>query len=244
MLQAKNVTKTYDSQVLAGIDLDIAQEQFVAIMGPSGSGKSTLLHILSGLDNPTDGTVHLKGTELTALTDQERAQFRLQNIGFVFQQPHFLPSISVRDNIILPGFLAAKRGRDDVTQLANSLLERMGIGDLGDRAISEVSGGQLQRAGICRALINEPAIIFGDEPTGALNHATSVQILALLHDIHSAGSTIVLVTHDPLVASHAQRVLVLADGQVAEDVWLGTYDSASESARLETVMSVMARQGV
>ncbi|AKK07227.1 ABC-type antimicrobial peptide transport system, ATPase component [Corynebacterium mustelae] len=244
MLQAKNITKTYDSQVLAGIDVDIPQEQFVAIMGPSGSGKSTLLHILSGLDCPTGGSVQLKGTEITALTDQQRAQFRLQNIGFVFQQPHFLPSISVRDNIILPGFLAAKRQRQEVTQLANGLLERMGIGELGDRAISEVSGGQLQRAGICRALINEPAIIFGDEPTGALNHATSVQILSLLHDIHGAGTTIILVTHDPLVASHAQRVLVLADGQIAEDVWLGTYDPASESMRLETVMAVMARQGV
>ena len=173
MLNAHQVTKDYQIRVLDHIDVSINDEEFVAIMGPSGSGKSTLLHALSGLDRPTSGTVSIDDRELTDLSEAELAQLRLVTFGFVFQQPHLLSSLSVLDNVVLPGFLAKQEPRQTIVERGRELMERVGIADLADRAITEASGGQLQRVGICRALINKPKILFGDEPTGALNSATS-----------------------------------------------------------------------
>lgn len=248
VLQARDLTKSYDSPVLEGLDLEIAQGQFVAIMGPSGSGKSTLLHCLSGMDRPSGGSVVLTDGEppvdLAALDEGELAALRLSRFGFVFQQAHLLATLCLLDNIVLPGFLAGLRPRPQVEARGRELMERMGIADLAASDITEVSGGQLQRAGICRALINEPGIVFADEPTGALNSGTAAQILDLLGEVHGSGTTLVVVTHDAQVAARADRVLVLVDGVIVEDLGLGRYERDQAASRHAAVAEALQRQSV
>ena len=224
-LRARPLSKSYLSPVLRDLDLEVEQGQFVAIMGPSGSGKSTLLHSLSGMDRPDAGSVLLGGTDITSLNEKELAALRLTRFGFVFQQAHLMTTLCLLDNIVLPGFLAGLRPRPEVTARGKELMERMGIADLAASGVTEVSGGQLQRAGICRALINDPGIVFADEPTGALNSTTALQILDLLGEIHASGTTLVMVTHDTQVAARADRVLVLVDGRIMEDLSLGRYEA-------------------
>ena len=243
-LRARALSKSYRSPVLDNLDLDIEQGQFVAIMGPSGSGKSTLLHCLSGMDRPSGGSVLLGDTEITSLSEKELAALRLTRFGFVFQQAHLMPTLCLLDNIVLPGYLAGLRPRPEITARGRSLMERMGIADLADNGVTEVSGGQLQRAGICRALINDPGIVFADEPTGALNSATALQILDLLGQVHASGTTLVMVTHDARVAARADRVLVLVDGSIAEDLALGEYEEARAAQRLSTVSEALQRRSV
>ena len=243
-LRARGLSKSYRSPVLDNLDLDIEQGQFVAIMGPSGSGKSTLLHCLSGMDRPTDGSVLLGDTEMTTLSEKELAALRLTRFGFVFQQAHLMATLCLLDNIVLPGFLAGLRPRSEVTARGEELMERMGIAELAASGVTEVSGGQLQRAGICRALINDPGIVFADEPTGALNSATALQILDLLGQVHASGTTLVMVTHDARVAARADRVLVLVDGSIAEDLALGEYEEARAAQRLSTVSEALQRRSV
>lgn len=244
MLTATAITKDYHSRVLDNISLSIPDGQFVAIMGPSGSGKTTLLHIISGLDRPTNGTVLFDDHPLSDLSETALAHLRLTTFGFVFQQPHLMDSLTIGDNIILPGFLAGLRPRDEVIADAQELMNKVGIGELTDRPVSDASGGQLQRAGICRALINHPKVLFGDEPTGALNSATSAHILNIFHTIHDSGTTIVLVTHDPVVALHADRVLILADGAITADEDLGAYQEEHHTERFNRVTELMAAHGV
>ena len=212
---------------LQGVDLTIDHGDFVAIMGPSGSGKSTLLYCLSGMDGVSDGTVTLhavhggpdvEAVEVTGLGQRDLAALRLTRMGFVFQHVHLLRNLTILDNVVLPGITATPGRRDEVHNRARRLLERIGIGDLADRDITQVSGGQLQRAAIARALINEPDLVFGDEPTGALNAATAAEIMDLLVEVNNDGRTVVLVTHDPNVASRARRVVVLRDGLVSGDL--------------------------
>ena len=243
-LRARGLSKSYDSPVLTDLDLDIEQGQFVAIMGPSGSGKSTLLHCLSGMDRPTDGSVLLGDTEMTTLSEKELAALRLTRFGFVFQQAHLMTTLCLLDNIVLPGFLAGLRPRPEVTARGKELMERMGIAELAASGVTEVSGGQLQRAGICRALINTPGIVFADEPTGALNSATALQILDLLGEVHASGTTLVMVTHDAQVAARADRVLVLVDGRIEEDLSLGRYQETEAPSRLVTVTEALQRRSV
>ena len=243
-LRARGLSKSYRSPVLDNLDLDIEQGQFVAIMGPSGSGKSTLLHCLSGMDRPSGGSVLLGDTEITSLSEKELAALRLTRFGFVFQQAHLMPTLCLLDNIVLPGYLAGLRPRPEITARGRSLMERMGIADLADNGVTEVSGGQLQRAGICRALINDPGIVFADEPTGALNSATALQILDLLGQVHASGTTLVMVTHDARVAARADRVLVLVDGSIAEDLALGEYEEVRAAQRLSTVSEALQRRSV
>ena len=244
VLRAQHLSKRYHSPVLRDLDLDVEQGQFVAIMGPSGSGKSTLLHCLSGMDQPDAGSVLLGGQEITSLSEKELAALRLTRFGFVFQQAHLMTTLCLLDNIVLPGFLAGLRPRSEVTARGEELMERMGIVELATSGVTEVSGGQLQRAGICRALINDPGIVFADEPTGALNSATALQILDLLGEIHTSGTTLVMVTHDPQVAARADRVLVLVDGQITEDLLLGRYEEADGPSRLTTVTEALQRHSV
>ncbi|WP_043560752.1 ABC transporter ATP-binding protein [Actinomyces israelii] len=243
-LRARGLTKSYDAPVLKDLDLDIEDGQFIAIMGPSGSGKSTLLHCLSGMDRPSGGSVLLGDTDIAALSERELAALRLSRFGFVFQQAHLLATLCLLDNIVLPGFLAGLRPRREVEARGRGLMERMGISELAGSDITEVSGGQLQRAGICRALINEPGIVFADEPTGALNSATAAQILDLLGEVHASGTTLVVVTHDAQVAARADRVLLLVDGGVVEDLALGGYREAQASQRLATVSQALQRRSV
>ena len=243
-LRARGLTKSYDAPVLKDLDLDIEDGQFVAIMGPSGSGKSTLLHCLSGMDRPSGGSVLLGDTDIAALGERELAALRLSHFGFVFQQAHLLATLCLLDNIVLPGFLAGLHPRPQVEARGRELMERMGIAELAGSDVTEVSGGQLQRAGICRALINEPGIVFADEPTGALNSATAAQILDLLGEVHTSGTTLVVVTHDAQVAARADRVLLLVDGGVVEDLALGGYREAQASQRLATVSRALQRRSV
>ncbi|MFC2361750.1 MAG: ABC transporter ATP-binding protein, partial [Actinomyces dentalis] len=168
----------------------------------------------------------------------------LTRFGFVFQQAHLMTTLCLLDNIVLPGFLAGLRPRSEVTARGEELMERMGIAELATSGVTEVSGGQLQRAGICRALINDPGIVFADEPTGALNSATAQQILDLLGQVHASGTTLVMVTHDARVAARADRVLVLVDGSIAEDLALGEYEEARAAQRLSAVSEALQRRSV
>ena len=244
VLRAQHLSKSYHSPVLRDLDVGIEPGQFVAIMGPSGSGKSTLLHCLSGMDRPSAGSVLLGDTEITTMSEKELAALRLTRFGFVFQQAHLMTTLCLLDNIVLPGFLAGLRPRPEITARGEELMESMGIADLAASGVTEVSGGQLQRAGICRALINDPGIVFADEPTGALNSATALQILDLLGEIHASGTTLVMVTHDSQVAARADRVLVLVDGQITEDLLLGRYEEADGPSRLTTVTEALQRHSV
>ncbi|CAM2734516.1 ABC transporter ATP-binding protein [Actinomyces slackii] len=244
ILRARGLTKAYNAPVLEDLDLDIAAGEFVAIMGPSGSGKSTLLHCLSGMTRPSSGSVHLERTDLASLDERRLSELRLSRFGFVFQQAHLMSTLCLLDNVVLPGLLAGRRPRPEVEARGKRLMATMGIGELEGSDITEVSGGQLQRAGICRALINEPEVIFADEPTGALNSTTALQILDLLGQIHASGSTLVMVTHDAQVAARASRVLVLVDGRIVEDLDLGAYQEAQAGQRLEAVSRALQRQSV
>lgn len=237
LLSLNNVSKLYalgngNSQpALKQLSLDIRQGTFVSLMGASGSGKTTLLQQASGLDRPSAGSVSFDGEELSGLAEPDLAEIRIHKMGFIFQQYHLLKNLTLIDNIMLPAYMAAKQSRkrhrklsrSDIHLRARQLMEQTGIAELADRNITQVSGGQLQRAGICRALINEPKIIIGDEPTGALHAAAADEIMDLLGRIHLKGTTILLATHDIKVAARTERVLLMADGKLVGDRMLGPY---------------------
>lgn len=218
--------------VLDGVTLAISRGEFVSIMGPSGSGKSTLLFTLSGMDRVDGGKVVFGGVDFATLTDNALSDTRRKQMGFVFQQPTLLRNMNILDNIMLPAARDNRGNRGEIAAKARRLMERMGIHELEDRHITQASGGQLQRAGICRALINDPHVIFGDEPTGALDSATSGEIMELLAEIHRAGTTLVLVSHDVRVSARAERVMFLIDGKLAGECLLGMFDGTAESLKL------------
>jgi putative ABC transport system ATP-binding protein len=211
-----NVTKTYAGGVRALDDVSITVERgaFLAVMGPSGSGKSTLMHCAAGLDTPTSGDVAIGGTAIGGLNETRRTELRRERVGFVFQSYNLVPSLSVADNITLPLRLAGTAPDRDWVRL---LVERVGLTGRLDRRPAELSGGQQQRAAIARALVTRPAVVFGDEPTGALDLRTAREVLGLLRDlVDGLGQTVVMVTHDPAAAARADRVLVMADGRVVD----------------------------
>ncbi|MFD1717283.1 ABC transporter ATP-binding protein [Georgenia deserti] len=211
-------------EVLRDVDLDVGRGEFLAVMGPSGSGKSTLLYAMSGMDSPSAGTVVFDGRALTGLSEAELGELRLHRMGFVFQQVHLLRNLTLLDNVVLPGFLARARPRAEVVGRARALMAGAGVGDLADREVTEASGGQLQRVGISRALVNDPAIIFADEPTGALDSAAAETVLRHLAGLRTSGTTLVVVTHDAYVAAHADRVIAMADGRIDGELSLGNVD--------------------
>jgi putative ABC transport system ATP-binding protein len=226
ILETKKLCKDYElgkgnvNRVLKDVDLRIAEGEFVSVMGPSGSGKSTLLYAISGMDRPSSGSVVLDGEEITKLSEDALARLRLHKMGFVFQQINLLQNLSVLDNVILAEYLAGG-SRVKIKEKALSLLRKTGIYDLRDNDITQASGGQLQRAGICRALMNDPVILFADEPTGSLNQSAAAEIMDLLDEINTAGTTIFLVTHDTKIAARTQRVLCMIDGRIAGEQRLG-----------------------
>ena len=201
---------------LKSVTLDINKGEFVALMGPSGSGKSTLMNILGCLDTPTKGTYILNGINVSEMTDNELAEVRNKEIGFVFQTFNLLPRSSSLDNVALP-LVYAGVSREEREERARKTLENVGLGNRVDHKPNELSGGQRQRVAVARALINNPSIILADEPTGNLDTKTSVEIMGLLEDIHARGNTIILVTHEEDIAQHAHRIVRMRDGLIEKD---------------------------
>ncbi len=216
MIKIEQISKSFkDLKVINNISFEVKKGDFAAVMGPSGSGKSTLLYSVSGMDSISEGSVIFEGVNITLLRESELSEFRLTKMGFVFQNAQMLKNLSIFDNIILPGLVAKKEPAEEIRKRASKLMERMEITGLENRDINEVSGGQLQRASICRAMINNPEILFLDEPTGALNSEATDQVLEILEDLNRDGMTIMIVTHDSRVAAKAKRILYIRDGQVA-----------------------------
>lgn len=232
ILNVKKLCKNFEGQgILKDIDLEVKSGEFLAIMGQSGSGKSTLLYNISGMDRPTSGSIDFLGKDISKLKDEEISKMRLKNMGFVFQNSCLLKSLSIRDNIILPGFKAGDDSRESINRNAEKLMEKTGIINIAGNDTKKVSGGQLQRAAICRALINNPDIVFGDEPTGALNSSTTKEIMYIMNEINREGTTVIIVTHDSKVAARADRIIFLMDGNINDEFYLGKC-SGEESERL------------
>ncbi|MBC2846093.1 ABC transporter ATP-binding protein [Winogradskyella flava] len=204
--------------VLKGIDLDIKRGEYVAIMGPSGSGKSTLMNLLGCLDTPTAGSYNLNGKDVSQMSDDELADIRNTEIGFVFQTFNLLPRTTALDNVALPMVYAgaSKKQRND---RASEVLTDVGLADRMDHKPNQLSGGQRQRVAVGRALVNKPSIILADEPTGNLDSKTGTEIMALFDEIHAVGNTVIMVTHEEDIAAHAKRVIRLRDGIVESDTF-------------------------
>lgn len=220
MIRVSNLTMRLASggrtvTILDGIDLDVPEKQFLAVVGPSGSGKSTLLGLLAGLDRPTTGSIQFNGTSLTELGEDELACLRREKIGVVFQSFHLIPTLTAFENVKVPLEL---RGDLDADPQALRLLEEVGLSDRKDHYPVQLSGGEQQRVAIARAFIGRPALLLADEPTGNLDTANGQRVIELLLRFHrDQGSTLVLVTHDPTLAVHADRILTLRDGRIVED---------------------------
>lgn len=247
LLRATGVTKGFpvdggSVQVLHGVDLAVASGELVAVMGPSGSGKSTLLYALSGIDLVDAGTVVLDGLKLTSLTPDRLADARRERMGFVFQQPTLLKDLTLLDNVVLTGALDKVGTPAERAARAEELMTRAGIWDLRDRMPSQVSGGQLQRAGICRALMRRPRIVFGDEPTGALNSRAAADVMDLMTELNAEGTTMLVVTHDAHVAARADRVVLMVDGLIADELVLAG-DQPVE-ARVDAVNAGLRALGI
>ena len=246
ILSTNKLCKTFSTgglqqHVLKNLDLEIYEGDFTVIMGPSGAGKSTLLYALSGMDKPTLGEVNFAGKQINGLSNDKLAVFRRDNCGFVFQQMYLLDNMSVLDNVLACGFLVSKN-RKDVIKRAKELLRRLNLNeaDWGKFPL-QISGGEAQRAGIARALINNPKIVFADEPTGALNSTYGKAVLDSLSETNEQGQSIVMVTHDLRSARRGNRILYLQDGVIRGELRLGKYVSGDKgrSEKLSVFLSEM-----
>jgi putative ABC transport system ATP-binding protein len=232
VLLAESLSKTYtadgvDVQAVRGVDLAVSPGEFVSVMGPSGCGKSTLLHMLGGLDQPTAGSVWLRGERVDGLSEKAWALLRRREIGFVFQFFNLISNLTVADNVELPALLAGLPARQARAR-REELLAELGIEDVAQQVPGRISGGQQQRVALARALVNHPAVLLADEPTGNLDSASAREVMDLVRRFHGDGQTIVLVTHDPRVAATADRVIHMRDGAITEESRLtGERDTAS-----------------
>jgi len=222
LISIKSLNRTYimgteKVEALKEVTLDIQKNEYVALMGPSGSGKSTLMNLLGCLDSPTRGEYWLNGTEVSTMDDAELAEVRNKEIGFVFQTFNLMPRLSALENVALP-LVYAGMGRVERLAKARKTLESVGLGDRVSHKPNELSGGQRQRVAVARALVNDPAIILADEPTGNLDSKTSYEIMGLFEEIHKAGNTVILVTHEHDIAMHAHRIVRLRDGLIESDL--------------------------
>ncbi|HBH95701.1 MAG TPA: ABC transporter ATP-binding protein [Ruminococcaceae bacterium] len=240
VLKAKDLCKTYivnkrQNNVLKNVSFSIEEGEMTAIMGPSGSGKSTLLYAVSGMDGITAGEVSFCGRNIARLGEKELADLRLDEMGFIFQQMYMLKNLTVLDNIVLPACQSKKNKetRRETLKRGEELMRRLGIIDIADNDITEVSGGQLQRACICRSMINNPKIIFADEPTGALNRTSSDEVMNELARLNADGTTVMLVTHDSKVAAKCTRVLYIVDGNIEGEYNLGRCEAPSQMRERE-----------
>ena len=240
VLEVQDLCKTYvvnkrQNNVLRNVNLKVEEGEMVAVMGPSGSGKSTLLYSVSGMDQPTAGKSIFLGEDLTQMSPKKLAQIRLDSMGFIFQQMYMLKNLSVLDNIVLPSFQSETNtaSRKEKREYAQELMRKMGIIDIADNDISEVSGGQLQRACICRSMVNHPKLIFADEPTGSLNRTSSEDVMDELSRLNQLGTTMLFVTHDVRVAAKCSRVIYIVDGGIAGEYNLGQYDDKAQIRQRE-----------
>jgi putative ABC transport system ATP-binding protein len=219
LVEIRDVDKSFKREaqtvdVYNGLTIDFEEGSFTALMGPSGSGKSTLLNLVAGLDKPTRGTVRVAGEEVSAMSAAQLAAWRARTIGFVFQSYNLLPRTSALDNVATPLLYQGVSRRDRVAR-ATAALERLGLADRLDHEPTQLSGGQQQRVAVARAIVTDPALILADEPTGNLDSASGRDVLAVLRELHAAGRTIVLITHDPAVAAAAERQVHILDGRIA-----------------------------
>jgi len=245
----EHISKTFGEgqkkhTVLKDVSVEINEGEFVAIMGPSGSGKSTLMYALSGMDSIDAGTVSFNGMELSALNEQSLAELRRTKMGIVFQQPTLLKNLNILDNIILPSMRNNRTSVDNIKKKARALMKKVGISELEKRDITQVSGGQLQRAGICRALISNPQILFGDEPTGALNSKSAQDIMDILAEINAQGTAVLLVTHDPQIAARTKRVLFMRDGEIVNDLHFNRFNDTNIDSKIDKLMVEMREIGI
>lgn len=222
IIKIEQIKKTYQIgqevvRALKGVDISIAKNEYVALMGPSGSGKSTLMNILGCLDTPTSGTYILNNTDVSSLTDDKLAEIRNKEIGFVFQTFNLLPRSTTIENVILPLVYAGK-SKSERIERGMEVIQSVGLADRTDHKPNELSGGQRQRVAVARALVNNPSIILADEPTGNLDTKTSYEIMALFEEIHEKGNTIIIVTHEEDIAQHAHRIIRLRDGEIESDI--------------------------
>ncbi len=244
ILEINNLCKTYvinkrQNNVLKNVNFTVAKGEMIAVMGPSGSGKSTLLYAVSGMDKATAGEVLFNGSDIAQMNEKELAALRLNEMGFIFQQMYMLKNLTILDNIILPACHSSKlrENRKETVQRGQELMRKLGIIEIADNDINEVSGGQLQRACICRSMINRPEVIFADEPTGALNRTASEEVMEELAKINREGTAVMLVTHDIKVAAKCTRVLYLVDGNIKGEYKLDKYTSPSQLRERERTLN-------
>lgn len=249
ILSVKNIKKTYTTrfggnqvQALKNVTFDVEQGEYVAIMGESGSGKTTLLNILAALDKPTSGTVLLENRDFSRIRESERAVFRRDNLGFVFQDFNLLDTFSLQDNIFLPLVLAGC-DYETMNKRLQPIAEKLGITQLLQKFPYEVSGGQKQRAAVARALITQPKLILADEPTGALDSRATDELLRLFSAVNDDGQTIVMVTHSVKAASHANRVLFIRDGEVFHQIYRGTSTNEQLYQKVADTLTMLATGG-
>ena len=242
LIDARQINKSYILgrsnvyEALKNVTLTINEGEFICVMGPSGSGKSTLLYNVSGMDKTTGGSVVFDGRDMGSLTEKELSHLRLTKMGFVFQQSNLLKNLSIFDNIVVSAYLSSREKRYSINSRAAGIMEQTGISHLRDNDITQVSGGELQRASICRALINEPDILFADEPTGALNSSSANDIMDILNAINAKGAAIMLVTHDARVAARSDRVLFMLDGEIKDEYNLGRYNPGESNLKQREIM--------
>ncbi|MBC5787140.1 MULTISPECIES: ABC transporter ATP-binding protein [Clostridiaceae] len=249
ILEVNNLKKIYTTrfggnqvQALRSVNFSVEKGEYVAIMGESGSGKTTLLNILAALDKPTGGSVLLDGKDLSKIKDSEIANFRRDNLGFVFQDFNLLDTFSLQDNIFLPLVLAGKNFQE-MKQKLTPIAEKLGITPLLSKYPYEVSGGQKQRAAVARALITNPRLILADEPTGALDSKSTDELLELFSNINRDGQTILMVTHSVKAASHAQRVLFIKDGEVFHQIYRGNSTDQQLYQKISDTLTLLATGG-
>ena len=247
IMKASDLCKSFannggQNHVLDMINLEIYDGDFTVIMGSSGAGKSTLLYALSGMDKPTSGRVCYKEKEISHLKEKEMAALRAQEFGFVFQQAHLVSNLTLFENVAVTGYLTKKRTEKEVRDRAKELLSLMHVGEAMDRLPSQVSGGEAQRAAIARAMVNEPGMLFADEPTGALNKRNTKEVLELLSKLNEGGQNILMVTHDIKAAIRATRLLYLEDGKVVDEMSMPAYrkdEARSREKQVEAWLSSM-----
>ena len=249
IITGENIVKAFGEgqekrNVLDGVSVEINESEFVAVMGPSGSGKTTLMFALSGMDGIDGGKVVFDGRDLTELGENELSDIRRTKMGFVFQQPTMLKNLNIRDNIILPSLRGNRKNTGKIAEKARMLMKKTGIAELEKRDITQVSGGQLQRAGICRALMSSPRIIFGDEPTGALNSKSAQEIISLLSEINGDGTAVMLVTHDAKVAARTERIMFMCDGKIVSEMRLPKFNGTDMEGRMKKITVRMGELGI